>query len=184
VGGGKKPSRFRQCGHFIFRVKICRSARAAIKSPRLRLLNVHGSRRACASTELRTRRTRPLLRDRTGDGARESSVRRGAPVELDSRLSIRRRQIGRESSWGFPSEGIGSRAQADSVPAAPRTPGDGAHGLGRQTGGCDRSFGPQRPQPTATVVRSAGERVALGWRSKDPASSPALSLTLPPDVWS
>jgi hypothetical protein len=34
VGGGKKPSRFRQCGHFIFRMKICRSARAAIKSPR------------------------------------------------------------------------------------------------------------------------------------------------------
>jgi hypothetical protein len=54
VGGGKKPSRFRQCGHFILRVKICRSARAAIKSPRLTLLNVHGSRRACASAELRS----------------------------------------------------------------------------------------------------------------------------------
>jgi hypothetical protein len=34
VGGGKKPSRFRQCAHLIFRVKICRSARAAIKSAR------------------------------------------------------------------------------------------------------------------------------------------------------
>ena len=34
MGGGKKPSRFRQCGHFIFRVKICQSARAAIKPPR------------------------------------------------------------------------------------------------------------------------------------------------------
>ncbi len=34
MGGGKKPSRFRQWGHFSFRVKICRSARAAIESPR------------------------------------------------------------------------------------------------------------------------------------------------------
>jgi hypothetical protein len=34
VGGGKKPSRFRQWGHFIFPMKICRSAPAAIKSPR------------------------------------------------------------------------------------------------------------------------------------------------------
>jgi hypothetical protein len=96
VGGGKKRSRFRQCGHFIFRVKICRSARAAIKSPRLRLLNVHGSGRACASTELRTRRTRPLLRDRTGDDARESSERRSASVNISAQTT---RRLAGNTGW-------------------------------------------------------------------------------------
>ena len=97
MGGGKKPSRFRQCGHFI---------------PREDLPERPRSHQVTAAEVVKCSRSKAGLRI---NGAAERAVRdhcfeivpatepgevasaEGTPVELDRRLSIRRRQIGRES---------------------------------------------------------------------------------------